>query len=153
MIKSTLAASKNGRELQNIDGYADRPVLITETYGAMQGTFDSVLLTVAGTFEIIADRGSDGIVLTDLLISAEKKALATLTIRFNDTSNTETIMLATLTDAPVNFAIPFSGHWEGWQGTNLEVVASHDIVGCVAVGYYRINEEDTLAYDAWTSRR
>lgn len=153
MINSSLTAKDTGMELMHEDGPTSKPILITETYGAINGTFDSVLLVGAGTYEIIPDRGLDGIVLTDIIVSMERKNLATVDIFLTDDVNDESIMLFTLTDAPVNMGMPLVGHWQGWQGTSLNVTLSLDATGCVAIGYYRVPEHQTLAYDAWIARR
>jgi hypothetical protein len=153
MIQTELVTGNDRRKLATEFGHGDGQTLLAQPYGSLRGTFDSTLLALAGTSTIVEAFGNQGIVLTDLVISAEKKNTATVTVFFDDGTNTESIMLVTLTDAPVNMAVPFVGHWAAWQGASLKVTLSLDAVGCVAVGYFRTPEDETIPYDAWIAQR
>jgi len=153
MINAQLRVGSNKHEVGNLVGYVDGCTLITESYVALAGTFKSQILAADDTYELIAARGNDGILLSDIIISAEKKQSGTITIQFNDGADTETIFLATLTDAPVNMAIPLRGHWLAWQGAYLEVITNLAIDGCISIGYARIPESKTLARDEWLERQ
>jgi hypothetical protein len=153
MLKNTPVGMGNGKEyLYEFSHQDGKNVPIVSTYAQARGTFDSAL-TAIGTTVIAEAPGNSGLVLTDLLVSSEKKASATINVQFYDGTNTESIMLISLTDAPVNFGVPLAGRWLAWQGADLQIVCSHTAVGCVAVGYYRTNEASTLSYDAWIERR
>ena len=156
MLKTKLVASRNGREYHSYDGYDGDPVLVTTRHAEHDGHFVSAVWTTAtaGT-TVIASKNKEGIVLTDLIISAEKLTGGYITIQFNDAdSNNVVIMRIDMNDAPVNMAIPFNGKWAGWQGSYVEViVVGNNMDGCLALGYYRTPEEKTLAYDAWDAER
>lgn len=153
MIRTNLVRMSDKKELCTHAGYCPNPTLLTQTYGQLEGNFKSTILAAADTYELVDISGDDAIVLTDLIVSAEKKQAGTINVQFNDGSNTEGIVLATVTDAPFNIAIPFVGHWQGWKSAYLEVITSHDIAGCVAVGYFRLPEDKALSYSAWNSQR
>lgn len=153
MINAQLRIGSAKHEVGNLVGYTDGRTLITESYVALAGTFKSQILVAADTYELIAARGNGGILLSDIIVSAEKKTNGTITIQFNDGADTETILLINLNDAPVNAAIPFKGHWLAWQGAYLEVITNLITDGCVSVGYARIPESKTLARDEWLERQ
>jgi hypothetical protein len=153
MIKTTPIGLANGKEmLSEYRSDDDKNIPIVDTYSAAKGTFAGTLTTL-GTQTIVEARGQGGLVLTDLIISIEKKNLSTVTIFFDDGTNTETIMLITLTDAPVNMAIPLNGRWLAWQGADLKITTSLAATGYIAVGFYRTGEFTTLPYDEWIERR
>jgi len=153
MIRTNLVRMSDKKELCTLAGYCPNPTLITHTYGQLEGNFKSTVLAAADTYELVKKSGDEAIVLTDLIVSAEKKNSGTISIQFNDGVNTEGIVLATVTDAPINIAIPFIGHWQGWKGAYLEAITSQAIAGCVAVGYFRLPEDKALSYSAWNSKR
>jgi hypothetical protein len=144
---------EDGKELCTLDGYCPSPSLISHTYGQIKGAFDSTLLSAADTYELVGVTGNESIALTDLIVSAEKKNAGTITIQFNDGTYTEGVVLATVTDAPINLAIPFVGHWQGWRAAYLEVITSEAIAGCVAVGYFKLPEDKSLTYSEWDAMR
>lgn len=134
-------ANKDGRpvnfEPSKIDGetkYAISTVTNPQTFGV----FKSVSLTTASTTTITTPVNGGSIVLTDLVISAEKKNAGTVIIRFTDGTNTINIFQGTLTDAPINLSVPFVGKWEGWRDARLEVVTNQNTVATIALGYYKV---------------
>jgi hypothetical protein len=92
-------------------------------------------------------------VLTDLIVSGEKVNGGTITVQFTDAVNTVNIFIATVTDAPINMAIPFAGRWAGWQACDIKVVTVGNIDGSVSVGYFRTPESKTMAYAKWDAER
>ncbi len=59
-----------------------------------------------------------------------------------------------LTDAPVNFAIPFQGPFKGWADARVEVVISGaDSIGAVALGYIHHGKAASLSYSDWNALR
>jgi len=153
MIKSVLTESGSGRQYHTSPELSLDPTLLTTNYGRVHGTFASVTLATAGTQTIVEANENEGIVITDLLISGEKVNGGTIAIQFTDAVNIVQIFLATVTDGPVNFAVPFQGRWAGWQACDIKVVTVGNIDGSVAVGYYRTPEEFTLPFAEWDAAR
>jgi hypothetical protein len=153
-VKTIPVGLANGKEyLSQYDSEEDKNIRIVSTVHQTKGIFDSQLVTAAATYTVVAARGLGGIALTDLVLSFEKKNACTLDIFFDDGVNTESIMLITLTDAPVTMGIPFGGHWSAWQGASLKITASEIVNGCISAGYYRTILENTEPYDEWIARR
>jgi len=153
-LRSILTKVGTGKAIWTPDGmYA--PLLGTTTEARRFGQFKtaSVTETTLGT-TIVTPPKNESIVLTDLIVSAEKKNAGIDTLRFHDGTNTVNIMVTSVADSPVNIAIPFAGHWHGWKDAYLQVVqagASHYL--SVAVGYYFMPEKLTETYARWNKLR
>lgn len=151
-IDAILFDRATGDDLLTLAGPgAMRPVLITHTVAQAIGVFKSRTETTAGTFTVVEAKAGSAIVLTDLLISVKKKALASMTIRFFDSANTVDVFAPDVGNAEVNMAIPFAGRWAGWSGANLVVTTSANVSFTVAVGYSRIQDADDFA--TWDAKR
>lgn len=152
-LKSILTKVGTGKSLWNPEGmYA--PLLGTITEARRFGQFKTASLTATGNSIIVTPPKNESIVLTDLIVSAEKKNLGIDTLKFFDGTNTVNIMITSVADSPVNIAIPFAGHWHGWKDAYLQVVqtgANHYI--SVAVGYYFMPKELTETYARWNKLR
>ena len=153
MIKSSIIAERNGKELHSYDGYDDAPVLVTTTHGANDGTFAAATRTTAGTTTVIAARGDNGIFLTDLILTTDKVNGASATVTITDGTYNVTLISATVTDAPCNIALPFAGKWETWQACRVDFVTVGVVKATLALGYFRIPSEKTLSYAAWNAKR
>lgn len=107
-----------------------------------------------GSTTVTSPDGDGSIILTDLVVSFEKKSTAEVTLQFNDGTNQELVWFGDLQDAPISFAIAFAGRWQGWQSAYLEVVvAGAGLDGSVGVGFAKVNKEGSLDYAEWNSRR
>ena len=153
MIKTNLTRGKDKKELYADDGYSDFPTLMIERYAAIYGNFKSQVIAAADTYDVIDVDSNEAIILTDLIISAEKKNAGTITIQFTDGVETEAFYLGTTTDAPINVGISFQGHWQGWKGASLQVVTSQAIAGNISIGYFKVPQSKTLTYSEWDARR
>ena len=153
MIKAPLTELKSGKAILTLDGYAELPVLITATFAELEGVFKAITRTSAGTTTLAAPTGNGGIVLTDLILTSDKVNAATVTVQWTDGVHTIAIVVAHVTDAPCNIAIPFSGHWQGWQGARLDVVTVGAVKTTVSCGYFKISENITLPYAEWDAKR
>jgi len=153
MIKARLTASRNDRELHSYDGYDDEPVLVNTNHAREYGHFDSLPLGTAGARIIVEADGTNGLYLTDLLVSCDKVQGGTIRIYFSDGVDDENIMLITVSDAPVTFSMPFQGKWYGWKSCDLRIFEVGKLDGCVSVGYFRTPEHKTPTHDEWIAER
>ena len=130
-------------------------VLCVQAPGKEFGVFRSQKFTLITTSTKIAQPAGDGsIELTDLVVSFEKKTNAEVTIQFNDGTNTELIWFGDMQDAPISFAVGFTGNWQGWQAAYVEVIiAGANLDGSVGIGYIKRLKRDSLKYSVWNARR
>lgn len=152
-VKSNLIKAETGKSLWNPEGmYA--PLMGTATQARIFGRFKTATLTAVSTTTIITPPANESIVLTDLIITAEKKNLGIDVLKFFDGTNTVTILNASVADSPVNLAIPFAGFWQGWKNAYLHLAqtgANHYV--SVAVGYYFMPKKLSYAYAKWNKLR
>lgn len=153
MLKVQLTDAETNKKLETQKQFGE-PVLITQTHRAIFGTFKAVTNSGSQTQTIVAPPSNDGLVLTDLLISSDKTANSTVTVRFTDGTNTINIFVGDSSNAPITLGIAFQGHWAGWQGARLELLT--DTVGQSAtatVGYYKVDEKYVDTFTAWDAKR
>jgi len=152
MIKNSLVDQGTGKELYIADQNGNK-VLISQTHAQVEGKFKAKTLTAAGTV-IVAEPDTDGcLVLTDLILTSDKTQSAIITVQFTDGTNTIPIMVADMTDAPVNLATSFAGKWEGWRDARIELVITGGVnpTATLAAGYYKLH--DSKLYDDWDAQR
>ena len=153
MLKTTLIRNKDKQEISLEEGYGDKPCVVTTTFRRVNGVFRAASRSTAGTTKIVEPNGNNAIVLTDIIISADRVNAATVTVQFNDGTRAVEIFSAVTTDAPVAIAIPFQGNWAGWQSADLELVTVNAVTANVSVGYFEIDEDRALSYSEWDARR
>lgn len=155
-VKSILTKLSNSKAIWCPEGI-EAPLLGVATQARTFGRFKTITITAiteAGEGIIVTPPKNESIVMTDLIISAEKKNLGIDTLRFYCGTNTVNIMVTSVGDSSVNLAIPFAGHWQGWKDAYLQVVqtgASHYL--SVAVGYYFMPSELSNVYSKWDKLR
>ena len=153
-VKSVLTKLSNSRAIWTPDGmYAPLLGITTEARSYGQFKTASITATTVGT-TIVTPPKNESIVLTDLIVSAEKKNAGIDTLRFYDGTNAVNIMVTSVADSPVNIAIAFAGHWHGWKDAYLQVVqAGANHYYSVAIGYYFMPTELTELYARWNNLR
>jgi hypothetical protein len=159
MIKTTLIDASTGTALHT-EGYyqegaeEEARLLIITDIPKYYGVFKTTSYTAQGTTQQVTPKGSGSILLTDIIVTFEKKNLGVVTINFHDDTNTVPIIKATLTDAPCNLSMNFNGRWQGWASAHIDVVISGaDSIGTVSIGYVLVPPNDSLSYSAWDSKR
>ena len=150
MIKQALADLASGIALKVLRGLDGTPTLAVESYQRIHGAFAAITSSGVATTLVAAPDGSGALILTDLLVSTEKRAGSTVVIQFTDGANTVTIIdLDTATD-PVVFAHAFQGRWSGWQGARLEMVTDVALQRATcAIGYVKVPETSAPTYAEW----
>lgn len=130
----------------------DGKVLLTTTIPEQYGAFKVATRSTTGTTVISAPPAGGSIILTDLIVAAEKKS-GILTIDFSDGTNTVIISPFYLTDSPVAFSVSFTGRWQGWRNASLRMTTSINGVVSVTAGYIKVPKANSLEYAAWDARR
>lgn len=125
--------------------------LVVTTVPQTHGLFKSVTRATAGTSIITAPTLGGAIVLTDLIVSTDKRPLSNVTISLTDDTETIDIMTLDSTNAPVNTSIAFTGRIAGWKNARLEVVTVSDVTATVTCGYFK--EQEGLSLLEWDALR
>ena len=101
---------------------------------------------------IATPRAKNTLEVLDLVISGSKKAAGTLTIRWNDGTDTDTLFVGSVDDAALNIAVAFTGKVEGWRSAYLEYTTVSAWTGSLLITYvHHILPGPT--YAEWNSRR
>ena len=116
------------------------------------GVFKATSFTGAATQVCATPVAGGCLELTDIIVSFPKKA-GTLSVRFYDGTNAETILNCDMTDFPVNLHIPFSGLFKGWKNAYVDATTSIAATGVVVVGYIKHNKLGTMTYEEWNGER
>ena len=153
MVEVTLVNPKNGKAVKIGKTVCRDEAVFTTNCARFYGSFKSATRTSAGTTIVSEPDGNGAIVLTDLIVATDKVNNATVTVQFNDGTHQIVLLTAHVTDAPCNLAIPFTGHFQGWQAARLEVVTVGNVKTTVSCGYYKISQETALPYDTWNAKR
>jgi hypothetical protein len=129
-------------------------ILASITPQKSHGRFKTASFTVQATTILAQPESGGSVELTDLIITFEKKNTSLVTVRFYDGTNEAVIAKVTLTDAPVEIAIPFNGRWRGWANAYVDATVSvADAIGCVALGYVKHQKLGTQSYEEWSNDR
>lgn len=150
MLKAILSNSKNGRALEVVESQG-RQLLVVTNENFINGTFRSVSRTSAGITIITQPIGDGAIALTDLIVSTDKTNNSIITVRFTDDVQIVNIFQGFATDAPINYAISFSGKWGGWRNARIEMETTLALNATVSLGYYRLDKGDQ--FSVWDARR
>lgn len=131
----------------------DEPILVTQPLVTFNSVFKAVTREVDGTSIVAEPIPEASLLLVDMILTTDKVALASVTVRFTDDVNTINIITAAVNDAPVNLAINFGGRWQGWRDARIEFVTVNNVTATVACGYMKVKEKSTLDFADWDSRR
>jgi hypothetical protein len=153
MIKTFLINPSTRRALDIQNNSINDSTLMSLTDKSAYGQFKAVGRSTAGTSTIVSPPQDGAIVLTDLLVSADRVSSSTLLIQFSDGVIKIPIFRASGADAPTNIAIPFAGRWRGWKNASLELITVATINVTVAVGYFKIPAVHALSYSDWDKAR
>lgn len=129
------------------------PILITQTLPTFEGVFKAATRSSGGTSIVAEPLPRSSILLTDMILTADRVAASTVIVRFTDDTNAINIITANCNDAPINLALTFGGRWQGWKNAKIELVTIGNVTTTVALGYMKIEEKYTLAYDEWNAER
>lgn len=152
MLKVALASRYDGQEYC-AGKFCEQPILITQPVVTFNGVFKSTTRSSAGTSTIAEPLPKSSILLTDLILTSDRVALATVTVRFTDGTNNVDIITAAVNDAPVNLALSFGGRWQGWKDARVDLITVGNATATVACGYMKVEEAYTLHFNDWDSRR
>jgi len=145
-----------GGGLLHTETVGARTHLVIEDHSRVATQFKAVTISTATTTNVVTSRSGGSLVLTDLMISAEKHQGAgqgTITIRLTDGTNDVDVFVADNTDAPVNMGIAFAGRWRGWLDVRLDIITSQANDVTVSVGYYYLQGVGVLSFTDWDALR
>ena len=128
-------------------------VLGITTYQKQEGLWQSVSWTAAvGEAALVSPDGDGSIEISDILITAEKKAGGSITIRFADGVvgafvNTKDVVKSTVADGILNVASNFGGKVQGWQSAILYYTVVGNFTGSILITFVKHNKKNSITYN------
>lgn len=114
--------------------------------------FKAVQRSSAGTSVVAEAPLNGGLIITDLVLTADRVNGATTTLTLTDGTNSVNIFgPAVLTDAPITFSANFGGRVRGWRDARLDLITTGAVSCAVTVGY--VKTPTALNYAAWDELR
>ena len=128
--------------------------LVVEDHARVSTQFKSATHSGAATTAIITPKKGAAIVITDIVLSGEKRTNATIDVRFTDGSDFVIIIAPVVNDSPVNLHIPFSGRFLGWKDARIDFITdTANQVANITIGYYFIIGAGVLSFADWNALR
>lgn len=152
MIKASIA-SKDGHPLDYCKNWDGHDTLMVLDHPSRHGIFNAESRAGAGTSIIAQPEAGGSLLLTDLIVTSDKVALASFSVQFTDDTETIVVMSANVNDAPCNVTIPLRGCWRAWEDARLELISVGNVAVTVAVGYMKIVKEMTSTFTEWDTLR
>jgi len=152
MIKTEIHGGDGSKNAAVLDAHGHGTLAATNPCQLL-GTFKSATHAAAGTTAIVTPNGGGSMLVTDILVTSEKKQAGTITIAFTDGTNTINILVFNTNDAPVQFAASVAGRFPGWKDARIDLVTVEDFDVTATVGYVKISAKDSLSYSDWDAIR
>ena len=139
-------------ELYTIHGEGEEVLAVTTSQREHSVFITKSWVGAEANTKIATPRANGTLEVLDLVVSGSKKAAGTLTIRWNDGTNTDTLFVGSVDDAALNIAMAFTGKVEGWRGAYLEYTTVSAWTGSLLITYVH-HILSGLTYAKWNSRR
>ena len=118
---------------------------------AVFGQFIAANRTSAGTTTVLAPAIAGSLVVTDLIISADKVNSGSVILQFTDGTETVVLYKGITTDAPINIALAVAGRFRGWEDARIELVTTGAVDASITLGYLSLTQ--SLTYSVWNAAR
>ena len=117
----------------------DEEVLVTTDYTVAFSTFQSVTRSTGGTTTVVTPRGNGSIAVVDVMLSATKVNAATVSLIFDDDTDSETLFTASTNNQPITFGSwPVRGRCQGWRDARLDLVTVNSTLAFMTVVYMHL---------------
>ena len=130
----------------------DEEILITGDYVTAFSTFQSVTRSTGGTTTVVTPRPGGSVAVVDVLVSATKVNSATVSLVFDDDTDSEVLFTASTNNQPITFgAWPVRGRCQGWRDARLDLVTVNSTLAFMTVVYMHLPAG--LVFADWDSLR
>lgn len=128
--------------------------LVIEDHSRVATQFRTVANTGAETQIVVTPPKGTAIVITDVILGAEKAASGSVTVQFVEGSDTVIVFKISTVQNPVSLHIPFAGRWRAWRNARIDVVTTGgNSDSDVSIGYYIVRGEGVLSFADWDVER
>ena len=128
--------------------------LVVEDHSRVATQFRHTANAGAETTVAVTPPVGTAIVITDIVLGAEKAASGSVTVQFVEGSDTVIVFKVSTVQNPVSLHVPFAGRWRGWKDARIDVVTTGgNDDSDVSIGYYIIRGEGVLSFSDWDLER
>jgi len=118
------------------------------------GNFKAATNSGVQTQTVVACPSGQALYVTDIVLSADKTALSTATVRFYDGTNTENIVVLDTAEIAQSLAIHPAGRTLGWDGAYVQLVTdAAQQAATLTVWFVRVSGDFVLPYTKWAAER
>jgi len=127
-------------------------ILAVADAATLHGVWKTASRASSGTTQVVLPRlPTSSLIITDIMLSGDKKSGSTITIRVTDGSNTEDVFTLDMTDASAFIAANFKGRIQTWAGARVDMETTATATVNMLIGYTHI--PTGLPYAEWDARR
>lgn len=128
--------------------------LVTETHSRVATQFKHTANAGAETTIAVTPPPGTAIVITDIVLGAEKAASGSVTVQFVEGSDVVIVFKVSTVQNPVSLHVPFAGRWRGWRNARIDVVTTGmNDDSDVSVGYYIVRGAGVFLFSDWDAQR
>ena len=128
--------------------------LVTEDHSRVATQFRHTANAGAETTIAVTPPSGTAIVITDIVLGAEKAASGSVTVQFVEGSDVVIVFKVSTVQNPVSLHVPFAGRWRGWRDARIDVVTTGmNDDSDVSIGYYIISGEGVFSFSDWDALR
>lgn len=149
LTKERLFSSKPWKVYKSPKG--DEEIPLFEDYVTAFSTFQSVTRSTGGTTTIVTPRGGGSINVVDIMVSATKVNAATVSLVFDDDTDSEILFTISTNNQPVTLSWGVKGRMQGWRDARLDLVTVNSTLAFVTVVYMKL--PDGLIFSEWDDLR
>ncbi len=141
-------------ELLHTEQVGPHTHLVVEDHSRVATQFRHVPNAGAETTVAVTPPSGTAIVITDIVLGAEKAASGSVTVQFVEGSDTVIVFKVSTVQNPVSLHVPFAGRWRGWRDARIDVVTTGgNDDSDVSVGYYIVRGRSVLSFADWDALR
>ena len=128
--------------------------LVVEDHSRVATQFRHIANTGAETTTAVTPSLGKAIVITDIVLGAEKAASGSVTVQFTQGSDTVIVFKVSTVQSPVSLHVPFAGRWRGWLDARIYIVTTGgNSDSDVSIGYYIISGAGVFSFTDWDAQR
>ena len=142
------------KALLHVVKIGDQYNLVTEDYTRVTTQCTSASHSGVATTKIATPHPGTALIITDIVISAEKRANASVLVQFTDGVETAVIFDGIVTDGPINLHMGFAGRVRGWKDAYLEFTTDTiSQLATVFAAWYFLAPDESLSFAEWEAER
>ena len=127
---------------QFIEPITGREYLITFDALHAHGLYKTTTIVASGTVTVVLAPPGGSILITDIVMNADKSANSTITLEWNDGTVQDELLSAQLGNQNFQMVWSVTGRVQGWEDARLDILTSGTFNASINIGYIRMPAGD-----------